>query len=222
MLARQIAVLVRDAIGHILGTQAARLIAEEEHLAGLRIDARMRREGLRAQRAIIIPAADRLQRMRINLITKPIFLGHEQPPRVPDRRGIGDGAVLALGGGIIRERIAILAKQRAPRLALQLVTLGLDIADRIIDLAAAYGEAGNHAIARQHDIIRIHGRHGRIGHRAEKRAIHLGGNVPDHIEIARRPFDADRCIQSGEVDGFREVRHCHPPICSFLRSVRIT
>ena len=83
-----------------------------------------------AQPPAEVIAAEGLERVRIDAVRAAVLLGHQQPAGVPHRRGVGDGAVEAGCLGLVGERIAVLAEQRAPGGHLGLVPLGLDIADR--------------------------------------------------------------------------------------------
>src|SRR5262245_34355824 len=95
---------------------------------------------------MIRPLADRIERVRIDLVTEPVFLGHEQAPGMPDRRGVSDRAVDAIDTRIVGERITIAAEEGASRFAFGLVAIGLHETDIEIDRAAFDVETADHSV----------------------------------------------------------------------------
>ena len=209
----QVAVLVGDAVGHVVRAQAAGLVAEEEQLTGHRVDAHVCGHRFRAQLAAKVIATDRLERVRVHFVAACIFLGHDQPAGMPDRRGVGDRAVHVLHFGQVGEAVAVFAEQRVARLALGLEARRPHIADVVVDGAAVDVEAADHAVARQGDVVRVARGVGRIGHGAEEGALDLGRDLPFDLQVAGRPFDADGTIETVELDGIRISSHGVSPCC---------
>ncbi len=208
LLGSEIPVLVGDAVGDVRGAQPAGLIAEEEHLAGDRIDAGVGGHGLRAQGAVVVPLADGLQRVRVDLVGAAVFLGHEQPAGVPDGRGVGDGAVQPLDRGVVGEGVAVAPEQGLARLALGLIARGAHIFDVVVDRAVLDEEAGDHPVTREHVVVFVHGGVGRVRHGAEEGALHLLGDLADDGQVADRGLDPHRRVQPRKVVGLGERRHC--------------
>ncbi len=219
LLGGQIPVLVGDAVGDIGGAEAAGLVAEEEHLAGDRIDAGVGGHGLGAQGAVVIPPAHRLQRVRIDFVGPAVLLGHEEASGVPDRGGVGDGAVEAGHRRIVGERVAVAAEQGLAGLALGLVAGGAHVLDVVVDCAVLDQEARDHAVAREHVVVLVPRRMGRIGHGAEEGALHLLRDLADHRQIADRGLDADRRVQATKMICLRERRHRFLPACIPARNL---
>ena len=103
---------------------AGGVVAEEHHLAGDRIDLRMRGEGP-GDGAAIIAIAARLERVRLDLGRQMAFLQREQAAAMRDDVGVGDAAV----GGVsrrVRQLLAEAAEQRAAGIVLGLPFGGAD------------------------------------------------------------------------------------------------
>ena len=161
--ARQVAFFVGDAERDVFGDQAARFVAEEIEIAGVGRQARVRGHGLAFELAVVIEFADGFERMRIELHGVAVFFEREQLAGVVDRRGVVDVARLAVDAGIVGERIAIQAVERAACGALGLPALGLDVAHLEIDVAVFEAEQAHHAVAAQECVVAEHGRILRIG-----------------------------------------------------------
>ena len=183
-------------IGDRRAGEARRLVAKGIHRAAARIDADMRGERFGFQRAAKIVTAQRFQSGRIDAIGAAVLLGHQQAPGVPHRGGVGDGAVQPCGFGPVGERIAVLAEQRVACRHLGLVTRGADIADRGRSLAPGKADGRDHPVGRK-DRAGIGHERGkrRIGHRAEKRARHIGGDRARNRQVRHRIFGALRRVQ---------------------------
>ncbi len=99
---------------HVGARKPAGFIAVREHLAGVRIDARMRGHGGAAQATAEVVFAERFERARIELDRAAVFLGREQAARMEHRRGVGGASPgRAFDARIVRVRIAIEAVEAA-------------------------------------------------------------------------------------------------------------
>ena len=167
-------------------------------------------ESGRSQRPPESPLAHRFQRVRIDLVAQPVFLGHEQPPGVPDRRGVGDRPIHSGNGRIVGKRVAITAEQCAPRSLLRLVAIGFDIADVEIHRVAANIEAGDHPVGIEGDVVFIHRRMRIVRHGAKESAIHFRRDFSLNLQIADGNFHSPRLVRSDEMDGVWKCGHWGP------------
>ena len=126
---------------------------------------------------------------------------------MPYRGGVGDGAVDAGDAGVVGERIAVTAEQRAAGLLLGQVALGLDVLDVVVDSAVLDVEARDHAVGVERDVVLEHRRVGVVGYRAEERAVDLGGYLAFDREVADRDLGAPGQVAADEVDGLRKGGH---------------
>ena len=131
---------------------------------------------------------------------------------MPHRGGVGDGAVDAGDRGIVGERVAVAAEQRAAGLLLGEVALGLDVPDVEIDRAALEVEARDHPVGVERDVVVEHRRVRVVGHRAEERAVDLGRDLAFDREVAHRDFGAAREVAADEMDGL--WKGVHGPVLS--------
>jgi hypothetical protein len=106
-LADQLAILVRHAVRNISRGKTARLIAEEIQLSSIRIGARMRGHCLAAQLPAIVPLAQRLQGIRVDLHCAAVLFQRQQPATVKDRRGVVYVSGLTLHAGVVGIGIAV-------------------------------------------------------------------------------------------------------------------
>ena len=206
LFADQFSVLVRIPIGHGRRGETGGLIAEDEHLLRLGIDADMRRHRLGLERAIEIIFADGFERMRVDERARPILLGHDQATGMPDRRGVGDRALHVLHDFDIGVGIAIAAEQALAGFMLGLPARGLHIFDIIIDSAVRIEQhAVDHAVIGQGRVRLEERRELRIGNGAEESADNICGDCAlGRLQSLEGDFLADGRIETGIIKRCRE------------------
>src|SRR5690606_9457122 len=106
--------------------------------------------------------------------------------------------------------VAIVAEQRLARLVLQLPLVGPRPALAEIALTVVEMEAADHAVAVEGDVVTMPGRELRIGLDAVERAIELGGNRADMLQVADVGFDPARRVEAGEAGGIGKLGHWVP------------
>ena len=102
----------------VLREDALRLVAVRDHLPGQRIDLRMRRHARRLPLAVEVPAAERLERMRIEVVRQRIFFERDQLAAVPIDMSVRGAAVDVRDARVVRVRVAVHAQEALARLAL--------------------------------------------------------------------------------------------------------
>src|SRR5580658_7882902 len=206
-LANQLAAGRDLVVGAILGAQSGGGIAEGNHVAGPRIDLRMRRKSLARHLAVEGRVALRLEGHRVHHECRRIFLQGVQLATMNPSVGVGRAANLALDQFIVRERIAVRAEQSLAGGIFELPFVGsrpalLEIAPTVVDM-----EARDHAIAIERDVVAQAGWKLRIRLHAVESAVQFprNGSLVDKTYNVR--FDAGRGVEAREAGRIGEMSH---------------
>ena len=132
----------------VVGVEALGLVAEGDHVAGLRIELRMRGEGRALQLAIeAVHRIDRGQRVQIHRGGRAVFLQREQHAVVMDDVRVVRAAALALDAGVVHVRVAVHGEQQLAGLLLRHIALVAHEAALVADVAVLEAEQADMAFA---------------------------------------------------------------------------
>ena len=204
--AHEVAGLVDHVERHVVRQHAVGVVAEEQHLARLGVDLRVRRhradelaaEGVRA---------DRRERAHVEFDGRVRFLQREQAVAVPHDVGVREAV------GLLPEHARVCihrvhrAEQRAARVVFLLELLGAHPAVAVRHLAVRDVEAVQHAVAREQVIVAARCEL-RVRAVAQEHAAKLGGDLALHHQVGRIALHPQRLEATDEVLVIREgCRH---------------
>ena len=171
------------------GQRPRRVIAEEHHLAGDRIDLGMRRERP-ADAALVVAITKPVQGTGLDLGRQMAFLQRQQAAAVEDDVGVGDAAVLGDVCRRIGQLAAEAAEQRAAGVMLGLPFRGADPAVAVAGAAVFEVEGVQHAVA--DEPVRARRLELWVGAVAIERAVEPARQLAGYFEVRRVAFHRDR------------------------------
>ena len=186
--ARQLPLRIDDLVGHSRIPEATDAVSEEEHLAVLGVDLRMR--GHRTHElAAEIECPARFERAPGEFERRIAFFECEQSIAMPDDIGVGDVVGRTGSERIARNRIAEGSEERPAMLALELPLVGSHPAIAIGDASTFDLEGVDHAVAGK-EMVGIPWRKERVGAVAHERPAEFVRPVPLDLEIGSITFAA--------------------------------
>src|SRR5690606_8957163 len=129
-----------------------------------------------------------------------------QMPGMRHDIGVRDRALNAFDARVVRERIAVVAEEPAPRFALREEAMRADVAMLHVDVAVREAERRDDAVAVERVSVAAHGRKLLIGADAEEGALELARHLALDLEIEQLPFETERLVDRHERRAFRKRR----------------
>ncbi len=206
-LPHDLALRVDLVIGHVAGQQALRRIAEADHVAAHRVELGVGGEGLALYLAVEVPVAMGLQRDGVHGDGRAVLLQRPQLAAVDDGVGVGGAADPAADGGVIVDRVTVVAEQGLAGLVLQLPLVGPDPAVLEIDPPLMEAERGDHPVAVEPDVVAHARGELRIGVHPEEGAVDVLRDLAVHIQVGQVDLIAGRGHEALEVRGAGEMDH---------------
>ncbi len=203
-LACFLAVLVEREERDIRRRLAFRGIGIADQLLRHRIDLRVRGKGLGRHLPVPIPQLLGLERLRVERIRRAVLFEREQHAVVQHDVGIRHGADDALHARVVGKRIAVFAKQAAPRRALGHEAVRAHILVLHVDVAVLDPERRHHAVAVERVGVAEHRRKLLIGADAIERAVERRGNFAFDLQIEQLALEAERLVDRQECRRFRK------------------
>ena len=196
--------------GHIAAAEPLRFVGNAQHLAGFRVELRVRGEGFGSELAT--EAVHRLQRFQGVWVQHhgwAVFLQRHQFAVVVEHIGVCRATAEACDGGVVREGIAVSAEQRASRRGLRGIAFRLHIAATKIHAAAGKAEQAqvpftierNIRQARWVLVVRAY---------AVEATLKVGGQLAFHFAVAQvhfLPHGPAEALEHGVVAKVRCIAH---------------
>jgi hypothetical protein len=141
---------------HIIGRQPLGLITEGHQFTGVRIDLRMRREGLALQPTVEgVVIVHGLEGQRIERDRRAVLLHRQEALVVIENLRVRGAAAQTRDARIIGGRIAIHAEQRAARRVLRLPALRAHIAAAKVHMSVLDAEGADRALAIEGNVVGV-------------------------------------------------------------------
>lgn len=179
----------------------ATLVRKAHHLPRLRIHLWMRRHRRHAHLPLKVIPPHRLQRLRIHRKRRPVLLHRQQRPPPKDHVGVTRGAHDPAHPLVIRKRIAVPPKQRAPRRGFRDVPVRADVPVQQVCVAGVQPDGGHGAVAVEVDVVGEERGEARVGLDAEEGAGEGRGEGAGDFEVEEGGFEAGGGVEGGEDGG---------------------